>query len=59
MSGTPAESWLAEERLFRRIGALAVPANASFSVVSLADQFDAVIFIRESTASEALEPVGQ
>lgn len=59
VSGTPAESWLAEERLFRSIGALAVPATASFSVVNLGDQFDAVIFIRESTASEALEPVPQ
>lgn len=54
---TPAAAWLAQDRLFRSIGALAVPSNASYSAVNLSDQFDAVIFIREGSASVALDPV--
>ena len=59
VAGTPAETWLAEERLFRSIGALAVPASASFAPTNLSEDFDAVIFIRESTASDLLEPIVQ
>jgi len=52
--GTPAEGWFYEPRPFRSIGALAMPANSSFPSTVVAEDFDAVIFIRESTASQQL-----
>jgi erythromycin esterase len=51
---SPAASWLAEERLFRSIGALAVPDSASFAPGVLADDYDLIVFIAETTASRLL-----
>lgn len=52
VEASPAAAWLAEERLFRSIGAVARPAGAAFAPRVLAEDFDALIFVRESTASE-------
>src|SRR5690625_4447563 len=52
--GSPAAPWLYESRPFRSIGALAIPDASAFPSTVVAEDFDAVIFIRESTASQQL-----
>lgn len=49
---SPASSWLAQPRPFRSIGAAAVPDSAAYAPIVATDDFDALIFIRESTAAE-------
>jgi erythromycin esterase len=54
-ASSPAAPWLTEERFMRSIGAIALPGITGFAPTVAADDFDALIFIRTSTASEALQ----
>lgn len=53
-AGSPAAPWFVEPRPFRSIGAVALPDGGSFPPTVVSADFDAVIFIRESTASQLL-----
>lgn len=55
VEGSPAEAWFKERRPFRSIGAIALPDGATFAPTIVGNDFDAVIFIRDTTASQRLE----
>ena len=54
VAGSPAATWFTEPRPFRSIGALAAPESAVFPASVVAEDFDAVIFVRTSTPSRQL-----
>ena len=54
VEATPAAPWLAAERLFRSIGAVAVPASAAYAPATLSEDYDFVVFSASTTASHLL-----
>lgn len=53
-ASSPATTWLAEERLFRSIGAVAVEDVSAFAPAVIDRDYDLLVFIAETTASTPL-----
>lgn len=53
-ASSPAATWLAEERLFRSIGAVAVEDVSAFAPAVIDQDYDLLVFIAETTASTPL-----
>ena len=54
VANSPAATWLAEERLFRSIGAVAMEDTSAFAPTVIDRDYDLLVFIAETTASTPL-----